>query len=181
LPAILHHDPGGMQPRAAGGGGLVFETSLGSEHSEWIGMRGAACLTFGVTCIGVLVRAATNVSDPRIDHYALDLLVGADLTLHAGRLQIVPGAAFGLGWIHSVQIAEMLGLARPDFDAGGLRTDLHVAFVLPLSHSFSLELDASVDLSVRADAQTYPADVATLVNEPRGFLRAGLGLRYGAP
>ncbi len=181
LPAILHHQP--REPASsAGGAAVALESSLGSERSEWLGMRGTACLTFGATCAGVLVRAATNVSDPMIDHYAFDLLVGADLTFRLGGLRIVPGAAIGLGWIHSVQIArEMFGFPQPDFDAGGLRTDLHVALVLPLTHALALELDASIDLSVRADAQTYPADVAALVAEPRGFLRTGLGLRYGAP
>jgi hypothetical protein len=181
VPIVLHHDP---SPPAGPelGAALSLESSVGSEGSHWLGLRGTACLAIGPACVGVLVRAASDVSDRMIQHYGVDLLVGTDFAIRRGRLMIVPGLGVGLGWIHSQQVArEMFGFPQPDFDAGGLRADARIAFVLRLGHGLAIELDASFDVSVRADQNSYPSDVTMLVEEPRSFVRGSLGLRYGAP
>jgi hypothetical protein len=129
--------------------------------------------------IGVLVRALTSpdaVGPAGIDgsRLGVDVMVDAARTMHAGRIRVTPGIALGLGWLSTP------GPATPSSASAstGLRTSVQLAFELPLSRLWAIELVTSGDFAPFAheDPITDPVN-KYLPGEPWLTARAGLGLR----
>jgi hypothetical protein len=160
------------------------ETSLANDGSIWFGAGITACVRLGPACTGIFARAG---SDSRLSgsskqletsRTAFDLLVAADLPLRWGDVEITPGAGFGLGWMRTSRSGPG---GAVEVDSGGLRANAHITFDIPLTRTLFLDLGASVDVLPLAHTATYRDEGLTLAGEPRGFVRATIGLRYSAP
>lgn len=162
--------------------------SVATDRTIWAGIDVAACVQVGSVCAGAVVRArldtATVGASERHEtsRTAVDLLVGAALPYTWGTTQLRPGAGIGVGWVRSHSKPDLVAPGQQvDVDAGGLRIGAHMTASRPIGRRLFLDLDLAVDVSLLAHTSTYLDEGVTVAGEPRGFLRAGVGLRYGAP
>lgn len=162
--------------------------SVANDRSIWAGIDVGACVQIGSVCAGAVVRTRLDTATVGAsEHYetrrtAVDLLVGAELSYTRGTTHLHPGAGVGLGWVRSHSSPDLVTPGQQiDVDAGGIRIGAYVTASRPIGRRLFLDLDLAVDISLLAHTSTYLDEGVTLAGEPRGFLRAGIGLRYGAP
>ena len=180
--------------------GLAAEASGGFDGSAWFGGRLGGCVRLGPACVGLTGRAAY---DPGVagdtealggQRFALDGLAVADFPVEWEKVSFVPGIGIGGGWIRSFGYAihdeegdntgeneDESNKADVVEDAGGLRIDAHLALLVFLGRRLALELALGAGISVPSHTSPYSGDGLYLAGEPRGFVRGGLGLMYGAP
>ena len=163
------------------------DTSVASDGSVWFGASLGGCVRFGPICAGVAARvagdarfagAATQLDSTRM---LADLLVVADLPLRAGRVLLAPGIGVGFGWVHIAQNHPAVASDEVDIDGGGLRANAHLGASLVLGRGLGIEAMLALDAAPLAHVAADQQDGARLAGEPWGDLRAGIGLRYGAP
>ncbi len=167
-----------VAPRASRGIELVAagEAWYAPDRSSWLGLTLGACVRLGPVCAAARVRAGSVADVPAswgtVERRSTELLLGIDVPLALHGLTLVPGFAGGVGQVHTR--VDGVHMAR---ETGGLRADVHAALVVPLHGHLALDLSVAADLSqvTRLESNT---DMA-LPAEPRGMIRAGLGLRYG--
>lgn len=176
---VVHQDPAPSVGLSA-----ALEMSIGSDGSAWGGVAGSSCVRLGRLCVGAGARLAMDSrlagSSERLEtgRTAVDLLLGVDVPAQWGGARVRWGAAVGVGWMRST-VTGMDGAI--EIDSGGLRTEAHLLIDLPISRSLGVELCAAMNVSPVAHVGTFSDEAHTLAGEPRGFARASVGLRYGAP
>ncbi len=180
--------------------GLAAEASGGYDGSAWFGGRLGGCVRLGPACVGLTGRVAYDpgvAGDTKeLDGHrlALDGRAVADFPVEWRKVSLVPGVGIGGGWFRSHGYAvrdeerdntgenadeeNKSGVVK---DTGGLRIDAHLALLVLLRHSLALELDLGTGISVPSHTTPYSGEGLYLAGEPRGFIRGGLGLVYGAP
>jgi len=162
--------------------------SVATDGALWLGLDAAACVRIGAMCVGAVVRtrldtATIGISESQeTSRSGVDLLIGADRPIALGRAVLRPSAHIGVGWTRSRSNASV---ATPDqqieVDTGGIRLSASFVASKPVVRGLVLEFALGLDLSMRAHTGAYLDEGVTVAGESRGFLRAGVGLRYGAP
>ena len=164
---------------------VAGETTFASDGSLWFGAQVAGCVRLGRTCIGALARFAqdsglTEAADSvEAARKGAELIIGAELPYHVGRGAVTPGFGLGVGWLRTT-VASAAG-GTSDVDSGGLRAEANLAIRIPLSRRLSIDVGLGLAVSPLARSSQELANGATLPGEPRGYLRALGGLRYGEP
>ena len=111
---------------------------------------------------------------------AFDLLATVDVSRPFGRFTFGGGFGFGGGWQHSRTEKRVAG-AHESETFGGLRLETRVTGGIRLARELHLELTLTAGASPLARQDAIRDDGFILAGEPRGWLRTGLGLRYGGP
>jgi hypothetical protein len=152
-------------------GGL--EASVASDHSRWMGMQLGACRMIGVLCAAVRLRGGAVTSDAgpwsATRRNAGELLLGFDIPFRMSRFLLTPGVALGFGDIET-KTADVQSRSN------NFRGQVHVSLSVPLTRAFALDIYASGTLAQQVDRE--PGYMTTL-QEPLGYLRFGVGVRYG--
>jgi len=178
---------------------VVADTSLATDGTLWIGAALGACLRVGRFCVGVDVQfsgdtAATgNVgalytvvdssnaacTEPRrkLTRIGGNALVTADLPLRVGAGTIGPGIGLGAGWMSTSAVLDQHG---GDATTVGLVAEPRIVFSWPLAWGFAADVSLRADVLPFADRKHPTSGGFNLPGEPLGYLRAGLGLRYGS-
>lgn len=150
-----------------------MEASIASDHSRWMGMQLGACRMIGVLCAAVRLRGGAVTSDhgpwSSAHRDAGELLLGFDIPFRIGGFLLTPGVALGFG-----DITTKTG--ETPSRSNNFRGQVHAAFSVPLSRSFALDLSVAGTLAQQVERD--PGYMTTIA-EPLGYLRFGVGVRYG--
>jgi hypothetical protein len=150
------------------------ETSIASDHSRWMGIQLGACRMIGVLCAAVRLRGAavTNDGGPwsTTSRDAGELLLGFDIPFRISRFLLLPGVALGFGDIQT-ETAEAASRSN------NFRGQVHVSLSVPLTHAFALDISAAGTLTQQVERDP---GYMTTIDEPLGYLRFGVGVRYGS-
>jgi hypothetical protein len=166
------------QPAARAPGVQVFtgvETSVGSDHSNWLGGMVGVCITLGPICAAARIRHASAFEDtgvkPNEVRRSSEILLGLDVPFALGRrVTLSPGFAAGIGnsWMKDAR-GTRIG------ETGGLRADVHATVTLGLSKKWALDFSAAFDLT----QETHTEAEMSIPTEPFALLRFGVGVRWG--
>jgi hypothetical protein len=193
-PPQPHETPTIAAPAAAAGPmrqvspAASAETSLATDGSVWIGIAAGVCVPIGRACAGALVRVSMDselTGDSRARHsgrLATDVLLGGALPLRFGRLTLLPGLAVGLGWLRTFGLTTSATDPDPvDADGGGLRTGASLRLAYTVTSRLAVDLGIAADIAPFAHTAAYQSQAVVLPGEPRGYLRSGIGVRWGSP
>ena len=168
------------EPTRATRGVQVFaaaETSIGSDHTNWMGMHLGVCIQLGPICAAARLRSAAVVAGQgmwrtEMERRSTELLLGLDVPFALGRTTLAPGFAAGMGsmWTRSDD-GTTVG------ETGGLRADVHTTLSVPLTKRWALDLSVALDLTQETRIEAEHA--MTIPDEPLALLRFGVGVRYG--
>ena len=168
------------EPTRATRGVQVFaaaETSIGSDHTNWMGMHLGVCIQLGPICAAARLRHAAVVAGEgmwrtEMERRSTELLLGLDVPFALGRTTLAPGFAAGMGsmWTRSDD-GTTVG------ETGGLRADVHTTLSVPLTKRWALDLSVALDLTQETRIEAEHA--MTIPDEPLALLRFGIGVRYG--
>lgn len=153
----------------------ALESSVASDGTAWDGMHVGACVMVGRLCAGGRLRGSKVTSEdelwPQTRRESGELMFGLDVPFRLRRFLVTPGVAAGFGAIATEPESEM-----PSISAN-FRAETHVAFSVPLSRSFAVDL--SVVGTLAQQVKREPGYMEDVPAEPYGFLRFGVGLRWG--
>ncbi|MDQ3336415.1 MAG: hypothetical protein M4D80_14705 [Myxococcota bacterium] len=180
-PIVVVREPVAAAPPApsASRGIQVFaaaETSLGSDHTNWLGAHVGICITLGPICAAARLRSASVVAGEgmwrtEMERRTTELLLGLDIPFALGRTTLSPGFAAGMGntWTRSDD-------GTTAGETGGLRADVHATLTVPLTNRWSLDLSFALDLTqeTRIESDT----MSSIPDEPLALLRFGVGMRW---
>lgn len=168
---------------------IALESSIGTDRSFWTGGRAAACVSIRAFCPGFVLRMAydprktTGASYDRGDvddlrRFTADALLGIDRPFEYGRATLTPGLAAGVQWL-------VANTTRGEHDGNVARlafaTEARLVLGIAIARAVSVELGVSALLSPFRHRDAFEEDGFTIPGNPLGYLRAGLGLRYGRP
>jgi hypothetical protein len=163
------------------------ETSLASDGTVWEGMQLGACVMLGPICAAARLHAGSVVSRPaRWDGFARkggELYAGIDVPIAVGRnrLSLGFGAGYGTTFTRHHEDSERMGL-----EMSGLRAETHAGFSVPVTAHVAIDVMVAGSLTQATHVETETRDAAPAVptaqypDEPRGFGRFSVGVRYGA-
>jgi hypothetical protein len=154
---------------------VAGETSLGFDGTPWLGARATACVRVGPVCAGANARILSNES-----RRSIDLLAGVELPIALSRRVVfVTGASAGAG---SFRAPFFRGEVMTKKSLVGVRLDARASLAISLSRYVGLHVGVSVGGSPQAPMTTATDGDSIVDNdEPRGFVRADIGLRIGVP
>jgi hypothetical protein len=156
----------------------VFETSLASDRTTWLGASVGACVMLGPVCAAARLRVASVLAGPdawqgQLERRSTELFVGIDIPFAVHGMTLSPGFAAGLGQMHTR--GELPGMRS---ETGGVRADVHATLAIPFRHQLALELFTAADLTQETRIESGSM-MGALPAEPRALVRVGVGLRYG--
>jgi len=175
-------------------------TSLATDGSLWIGAGLGACVRVRSFCIGLEIQVAgdtaatgnigaryTAVSDSpaascneqqqrELTRLGADALLTADLPLRVGIGTLGPGVGLGAGWLATT---ALLGDHGGNATTVGPRAEARIVLSWPLALGLAADVGLRADISPFAHRKHLTSSGFELPGEPLGFLRVGLGLRYG--
>ncbi|MCA9489064.1 MAG: hypothetical protein KC621_04060 [Myxococcales bacterium] len=158
----------------------------GGDGSFWLEPEVGGCFAIGAVCAGAAVRGRFDpgLTGQSLAHdtrrLGVDVLVGADVSIPLGGLELRPGIGAGAGWLRSSFVGEE-AQGNVDIDGGGLRLEARLGLGVSLSDDVGLELRLRAQLAPLARALVYDEQGLALAGEPSWGVGAGLGLRLGAP
>jgi hypothetical protein len=158
----------------------AVETSMGSDHTGWMGTQLGACISVGPLCAAARLREAKVVGGEgvweggAIERESTELIVGLDIPLALGKQTLSPGFAAGLGAIRTGAAGTM---DREPEGSAGLRADVHATLTVPIGRRLALDLSMAVDMS-QATHVEWRSEMQ-MPAEPFALVRFGAGLRYG--
>lgn len=151
----------------------AIETSIASDHSRWMGLQLGACRMVGVLCAAVRLRGGAVTNDGKqwsgTRRNAGELLLGFDIPFRVSRFLLTPGVALGFGDIETKT-------DNVPSRSNNFRGQVHVSLAIPLTRAFALDLSASGTLAQQVERDP---GYMTTIDEPLGYLRFGVGVRYG--
>ncbi|MDX2087786.1 MAG: hypothetical protein SFX73_08050 [Kofleriaceae bacterium] len=152
----------------------VFESSVANDGTAWGGMHVGACIMVGRLCAGGRLRGSTVSTEDKFwsqtRRKSGEMMVGLDVPFRLRRFLLTPGAAAGVGDVTT-------GPREMRSRSANFRAEAHVAFSVPLSKSFALDL--SVVGTLAQQVKREPGYMDDVPAEPFGFLRFGVGVRWG--
>ncbi len=163
------------------GVGMVAESAVASDRSRWLGASAVIGARLGRIYLGPLGRFAANDPSAQTTRRTYDVLLAAARPVPLGRVLLTPGVGLGFGWlteIHSNQPGDQQG--NPSGNHKGFRGEASVAAALPLWRLLALTVSFAGTWAPGSRAATSEEDDASRP-APWGYLRGGLGLRWGAP
>jgi hypothetical protein len=87
----------------------------------------------------------------------------------------------GVGWLRTAALTISDADDPADADGGGLRASASLRLSLAITSMLALDFGLAADVAPLAHTRPYEADAVALAGEPRGYLRGGLGVRWGSP
>jgi hypothetical protein len=173
--AALAEPPPRARPRLPTGwhffGGL--ETSFANDGTQWMGMSLGACVMLGPLCAAARLRGGSVVAEHGVwdlaDRRSGEILVGLDVPFRLGRFLLTPGVAAGTGDVTTKADA-------PTSRSSYFRAETHVALSIPLTTSLAVDVYVAGTLAQQVEREP---GYMTTIEEPYGYLRFGLGMRYG--
>ena len=165
-------------PRSPTGVSLAFESSVGGDSSLWLGAALSGCVAIGPACVGGVLRGARDTRSTGetagSEHQASELhaIATADIPRRIGTFTISPGLGVGYGWLNitATHLDMHMLPVEESLSSHELRGDLHVSFVRSFGR-FALVGE------LRGDTAFTRTDIPA---GPHSFLRAGIGIRFGA-
>jgi hypothetical protein len=154
-----------------------------------MGLALEGCASLGPVCLGTAARMKRDV-DARLDRTdwlraraAIDLLVTAEIPWAIGPAILRPGLEAGLGWVHMRLENKVASRETEDDEVnrGGLRAGAHLAAGIALAGRWSLQVATGAGVSLFAHTRSFVVGDVSVPGEPRTFLRAAVGVRYGGP
>jgi hypothetical protein len=139
----------------------------------------------GPICGAARVHGGKVISGPRgwdgFTRKGAEVYAGVDVPIAFGGSRLTPGFAAGYGTMLTHHVGDREGSG---IEIGGLRAEVHVAFTMPLTARFALDLATTAAMTQATGMETHgdaPPD-ATVVfpDEPRAVFRFAVGVRYGA-
>jgi hypothetical protein len=150
-----------------------IETSLANDGTRWMGMSVGACVMLGPLCAAVRLRGNAVKNERGVwdvaNRKSGEILVGLDVPFRLGRFLLTPGVATGGGDVTTKADA-------PTSRSNNFRAQAHVSLSIPLTTS--LAVDVYITGTLAQQVEREPGYMTT-IEEPYGFLRFGLGMRYG--
>jgi hypothetical protein len=161
------------------------ETSFATDRTVWEGMQLGACIMLGPICASARVHGGTVISQPSswagLKRKGAEVYVGIDVPIALGRMRLTPGFAAGYGTMLTHRGSED---DRMGVEISGPRAEVHAAFSLPLTAHIAIDLMLTGALTQATAMETHgrdiPDPVTVFPDEPRGFVRFAVGVRYGA-
>ncbi len=187
-PVVVH----GAAPAASGHSpvrlALGADTAVGSDGSLWLGLSGLACVRFGPACVGALGRLSQDTKrsgdSERLEtaRRAVELMLVLDLPRSLAGWIVTPGAQLGLGFNRSTGTVDP-ATGQVEIDGGGPRAGVHFGASTRLATRWAIGFAVAVDAALFQPAASDPIDpeAVRLAGQPRGFMRAGLQLRFEGP
>jgi hypothetical protein len=181
---------------------VAGETSVATDGSLWMGAALGACVRVGWSCVGLQIQVAGDTAttghvgarytappdssgagcqEPqqrKLTRLGAEALLTADLPLRIGAGTLGPGIGLGAGWLSTSAVLDDHGANET---AVGLRAATRILLSWPLAWGLALDVGLWADILPFAHTNKFTKGGFDLPGEPRGFLRAGLGLRYGPP
>ena len=169
----------------------VFETAYAFDKTLWWGGQASACAKLGPLCIGVAFRFAHDDAHTGISNkygakrFTLDGSILVRLWMAWGRVALSPGVSIGGGvyWVYA-RMGEDHDEKYLD-EHGGFRASFFVSLMIRITRRLYVEvLELSSSHLLPGHRDTYAGDAANpgfTIYEPKGFLRAGIGIRYRLP
>ena len=152
-------------------GGL--EASIASDRTPWVGGQIGACRMIGVLCAAVRLRGGAVASDERqwstTRRKSGELLAGFDIPFRIRAYLLTPGVALGFGDILTKSGGE-------PSRSSNFRAQLHLTLSVPLTTSLAVDIYTAGTLGQQVERE---AGYMTTIDEPLGYLRFGLAMRYG--
>ena len=190
-PPALSKAPVDQQPATPSlwRGGGAAEASLALDGSLWLGGAVFGCRKLGPTCTGLLGRLAYDTSTVgasaslQTQRHALDVYLSSDFPIAVGRGQLSAGLGVGAGWMQTTRGIDggSVANAQVELNRAGARVNAHVVLSWPVIPRVAVDLGVHGDLLLRAHTGVFGEEESmTLAGEPLAFLRAALGLRFGA-
>ena len=123
-------------------------------------------------------RSKSLVTRPPPGTLALgaDALFTADLPLRIGAGTLGPGIGLGANWLSTTAV---LGDHGGNATTLGPRAETRILLSWPVAWGLAADVGLWADVLPFAHRKHLAANGFDLPTEPLGFLRAGLGLRYG--
>lgn len=165
------------RPAPAGGLGVAAESSFALDGTTWAGGSASGCARIGRVCAGGQLRIAGDTGwTDAIDHprLAVDLLATIELPIRAGGFLLVPGIGVGVGWL---RVSGTGPHADQTDESGGVRGAVRFAAFHALGPSLSIGLETAFDGTLLG-GEGFLADGGASLS-PGGYVRVGLGLRWG--
>jgi hypothetical protein len=138
-----------------------------------MGMSLGACVMLGPLCAAVRLRGTGVENEHGVwdvtDRESGELLFGLDVPFRLGRFLLTPGVAAGPGGVAT-------GDDAPTSRSSNFRAQAHASLSIPLTTSFAVEVYIAGTLAQQVEREP---GYMTTIEEPYGFLRFGLGMRYG--
>lgn len=151
-------------------GGL--ESSFANDGTRWMGASVGACVMLGPLCGAVRLRGNAVENERGVwgttSRKSAEVMFGFDVPFRAGRFLLSPGVAAGYGALTTDEDAASR--------SNNLRAQAHVTLSIPLTRS--LAVDVFVTGTLAQQVEREPGYMTT-IEEPFGFMRFGLGMRYG--
>jgi hypothetical protein len=186
---------------AAGPGALSVaiagETAVGVDRSLWLGASAAGCVRAGPLCVGLLVSIAhdTGATGPprplykeedqgTLQRLGADGMVTVGWPMRLGPVVLTPGLAGGVAWLSSrASFRDDKDGEEHDGEATrvGPVFEARAILSLPVARALAIDLGIGAKLCPTAHREELEEDKFTIPGEPLGYLRAGIGLRYGHP
>ena len=175
-------------------------TSLATDGSLWIGAGLGACVHVRSFCIGLEIQVAGDTAatgnigarysavsassvascseqqQRELTRLGADAVLTADLPLRIGAGTLGPGVGIGAGWLSTTAV---LGDHGGNATTPGLRAETRILLSWPLAWGLAADVGLRADISPFAHRKHLTSSGFDLPGEPLGFLRVGLGLRYG--
>jgi hypothetical protein len=161
------------------------ETSFATDRTVWEGMQLGACIMLGPICASARVHGGKVISQPSswadLARKGAEVYAGIDVPIALGRMRLTPGFAAGYGTMltHRGSEGDRMGV-----EISGPRAEVHAAFSLPLTAHIAIDLMLTGALTQATAMETHghniPDPATEFPDEPRGFVRFAVGVRYGA-
>lgn len=152
-----------------------LESSLASDGTGWGGMQLGACVMLGPFCAGARLRGTAVASEDAVwgmlHRKSSEALLGVDIPFSIGRFLLMPGVAAGWGGVTTKDTPESRSRSN------NFRAQLHTSFSIPITSSLAIDIYVAGTLVQQVERE--PGYMDALPDEPYGFLRAGVGVRYG--
>jgi hypothetical protein len=161
------------------------EAWFASDGTVWEGLQLGACIRLGPICAAARLHGGGVVSWPSkipgFSRKGAEIYVGIDVPIAIGRGQLTLGFAAGYGnWFTRHRDDD----ERMALEIGGPRAEVHVGFAYPIRRRLALDISVAGSLTQATRTETHGTGALDpsimFPDEPRGLLRLGLGLRYGA-
>ncbi len=177
-----------MAPAAAEilpfGLGASPEAARGSDGSLALGGSIDGCFRIGRFCAGARLRSAreeilTRTRTTR--RLGFEMLLGSSFSIPLGRTVLLPSTGIGLGWLRT-NTRRGTGEGEDqssDSDSGGMRLESMLTLALPIARRTWLTVGVGAELVPFTRNRNEQDD--TQASDPWGYLRTGVGLRWGAP
>jgi hypothetical protein len=149
-----------------------LESAVASDRTGWFGLHAGGCMMLGPICVAARLRSSAFENEDTRRH-SWEMLFGIDIPFSVRGWLISPGFGFGPSGMATSAGTEI----RMHANTNALRADAHATVTFPMTARFAFDVHVAANLLQRVHVDE--SDVSGVPDEPWGFFRVGVGLRYG--